>query len=214
MYNEEYLEHHGVKGMRWGVRRVVDTATGLVKKGKTAVESRVKPQPPKNPPVEGKRRMSNAELKSRITRMKLEQEYNNLLPKAPAPKTKVEKLIAAGESMSKLAKAGYDTFSYIDKGLKIYNSMNGGPSAEPSNNNKSDFVKKAAKAAAGAASKAAAGAASKSAAKKSKTSSKSDLYWEPSSIDWDLPAIAGPVSKGKGWDTALQIVDVVYSATN
>lgn len=188
MYDEEYLEHHGIKGMRWGVRRVVDTATGLVKRNKnTTVKTQEKA--PENPPLNGGRRMSNAELKSRITRMRLEQEYNSLLPKAPATKSKVEKLLSAGNTVVKLAKAGYTTFTYIDKGLKIYNSLSGKPSAAPSQKKK-------------------AGGFDGNTAKKAKSS----VYWDPSSVNWNSPDVAGPASKGSGWSAALEIVDVISSA--
>lgn len=52
LINEKYLQHVGVKGMRWGVR-----------KGKKPTK---------------KRRMSNKELNARIKRLKLEREYAKL----------------------------------------------------------------------------------------------------------------------------------------
>jgi hypothetical protein len=63
----DFLEHAGVKGMRWGVR-----------KGKT------KPQPVGRRNYDPKK-MSNTELKKTIARMRLEQEYASLNKK---PKSK------------------------------------------------------------------------------------------------------------------------------
>ena len=84
------LLHYGVKGMRWGVRRPVNSSTGLVSKG-----SPTKPKkPPKHPKVEeaktarsarkqtriyGTDTMTNEELKRAVNRMQLEQNYARLV---------------------------------------------------------------------------------------------------------------------------------------
>lgn len=58
---EDELEHSGVKGMRWGVRRSKQQATHDVKK------------------------MSDDELKSRIARIKMEKEFVKLSTKELSP---------------------------------------------------------------------------------------------------------------------------------
>lgn len=72
---DEFLEHYGIPGMRWGVRRTnpsasapasddarrVATLRGTVKKG-------------------GTKTLSNRELQEVITRMNLERQYKALAP--------------------------------------------------------------------------------------------------------------------------------------
>lgn len=57
----EYLQHHGVKGMRWGVKKSSSRRSG----GKTTYQK--KPD-----------RLSDAELSRRIKRMELEKKYSEL----------------------------------------------------------------------------------------------------------------------------------------
>ena len=59
---QDQLMHYGILGMRWGHRKGgVSTTSSKKSKNKDA-----------------NRRMSNAELKSRINRLRLEKEYANL----------------------------------------------------------------------------------------------------------------------------------------
>lgn len=60
---QEFLEHVGVKGMRWGVRRSSSGKLTSTSKNKTS-------HPTKN--------LSNQELRTRIERMKLDAEYSTL----------------------------------------------------------------------------------------------------------------------------------------
>lgn len=65
----QFLEHHGVKGMRWGVRRsrsrVSKTGGSRKPAGKTTFQ--------KTP-----NRLTDAQLNSRIKRMELEKRYKEL----------------------------------------------------------------------------------------------------------------------------------------
>lgn len=81
--NEYELYHHGVKGMKWGVRRSEKQLSRIRKKSskrswsedaKTAAEIKTK-----NP-----KQMSNAEMRKLNERTRLEREYNQLHPNAMA----------------------------------------------------------------------------------------------------------------------------------
>ncbi len=65
---EEFLEHYGVKGMKWGVRK--------------------KPSSSKRSLVTNTKKMSDSELKAAVERLRLEREYVNinkdLVPNNPA----------------------------------------------------------------------------------------------------------------------------------
>lgn len=80
------LQHHGIKGMKWGVRRTpeqlqrtkshIDTASGMVKEAKninnsvSKIRSTVKRK--------DLSKMSDQELRDRVNRMNLEQQFSQL----------------------------------------------------------------------------------------------------------------------------------------
>lgn len=80
---DDFLIHHGIKGMRWGVRKNRKNSSDSSSSSKTSAESEdhkeyssLRSRPVKT--------LSNAELKKLNERMQLEQNYNTLMNK-PQP---------------------------------------------------------------------------------------------------------------------------------
>lgn len=63
---DEFIEHHGVKGMRWGVRR---SRSRVSSSKKTATKTTFQKTP---------NRLTDAQLNTRIKRMELEKRYKEL----------------------------------------------------------------------------------------------------------------------------------------
>lgn len=68
------LQHHGILGMKWGIRRYQPYSKGGGKKGRYVGKKPVK----KENPTKG---MSDAELRNRINRLQMEKQYKQLTAK-------------------------------------------------------------------------------------------------------------------------------------
>jgi len=101
---EAILEHYGVKGMKWGVRRLRSRAG---KKGKDAPrpsdEGRESRKILEKQKKYGTIALTNHELRVVNARIKLEQEFHKMNPK---PKSKLDKGMA-----------------YLDKAIKVYDGI-------------------------------------------------------------------------------------------
>jgi len=107
--HEEMLEHHGIKGQKWGVRRYQNkdgSRTALGKKRESSPDTKEKEA--RKADVKNRRTMSDADLKKRVERMKLEKEYKTLVDEDTAPGKKYvsEILSAAGKKTLTIAAAG------------------------------------------------------------------------------------------------------------
>lgn len=106
---EEMLEHHGIKGMRWGVRRYQNPDGSRTALGKKRESSRNdKEKKARKADAKNRRTMSDVDLKKRIERMKLEKEYKNLVDEdiAPGKKYIFEILSAIGKKTIPIVAAG------------------------------------------------------------------------------------------------------------
>lgn len=88
-YNSDELMHYGRKGMKWGqnIFGKVKSAVGRAKKRREdKKEEEVKKSRSK---ITSSRKLTNEELKQRIDRMRLEDDYNQLMRKVdPVRSTK------------------------------------------------------------------------------------------------------------------------------
>lgn len=93
--DNNYLEHHGIKGMKWGVRRTkaqLGYKIGFRKKKKKSVESKDDNFPKQSKKTASKKvaskkktksvkDMSDDELLAKIRRLEMEKRYRDLSPK-------------------------------------------------------------------------------------------------------------------------------------
>ena len=103
------LYHHGIKGMRWGVRRYQNPDGSRTALGKKRESSRNdKENKARKADAKNRRTISDVDLKKRIERMKLEKEYKNLVDEdiAPGKKYIFEILSAIGKKTIPIAAAG------------------------------------------------------------------------------------------------------------
>lgn len=84
---DEFLQHHGVKGMKWGVRR----------KSKQTVEVSKKPDPVK--------KMSDNELRQKINRIQMERQYKQLTAPAVSPGKKMVQDILVNTAKQQIGQA-------------------------------------------------------------------------------------------------------------
>ena len=81
MHNKE-LYHHGIKGMRWGIRRYQNKDGSLTPAGKkraAQLESEYKALTGNNKKPKDLRSMTSREIQSAIKRKQLEDEYNSVM---------------------------------------------------------------------------------------------------------------------------------------
>lgn len=110
---ENFLEHHGVKGMKWGVRKAESAARAVRAKRQERKQKRTERKKARAEQRQERRenraakradarkaknpasQMSDAQIKERVNRMNLEAQYNRLSKEAygNTPKGKVENFV-------------------------------------------------------------------------------------------------------------------------
>lgn len=116
--NNELMYHHGIKGMKWGIRRYQNkdgtlTAAGRRRRSSSDADSKVKSD--RKTAVKNRRTLSDAELKHRIERLKLEKEFKNLTEEDTAPGKKFVSRIMSSAGTKTLTIAAAGAMSYAVK---------------------------------------------------------------------------------------------------
>lgn len=107
---DDFLQHYGVLGMKWGHRKARSTSSSNKKPKSTKNTTTSKPKPKPKPT---QRQLSDEELRAVINRMRLEREYADLKYRSSS-RAKVENVVKI------VGTAALLTTSVV----KIYNNMN------------------------------------------------------------------------------------------
>ena len=115
---ETYLAHHGIKGMKWGVRKSEIQSSRVKKKHSNSLLNRNEVS------ARNRRTMSDADLKKRIDRLKMEREFKSLTEDdiAPGRKCVSEILSTSGKKVLTMAAAGAMAYTIKYAMTKEFNS--------------------------------------------------------------------------------------------
>lgn len=109
-YGDESLEHFGVKGMHWGVRRAEKRRAASSEDANKAVDARAKIKK-----AGGTHALTNKELQDLVTRMNLEQQLDRLKESQPTKFSKGKKVV----------KEIIDTGKTVNEAIQLVNSPAG-----------------------------------------------------------------------------------------
>lgn len=115
------LRHYGIKGMKWGVRRYQKKDGTLTSAGKKRyADDDLSEDYKKAHSSKNIKSMSDAELRSRLNRLQMEQQYSKLNPGIVSKgRQTVNALLKAGTTMSTATTTAITIYNNADKIQKI-----------------------------------------------------------------------------------------------
>ena len=113
---DDFLQHYGVLGMKWGHRKARSTSSSNNKSKNTAITKPKQTPKPKSKPT--KRRLSDAELRAVVNRMRLEREYADLTYRASS-RSKVESVVRTIGTVAALTTSAVKIYENLNKLSKI-----------------------------------------------------------------------------------------------
>ena len=113
---DDFLQHYGVLGMKWGKRKARSTVSSNNKSKNTEITKPKQTPKPKSKPT--KRRLSDAELRAVVNRMRLEREYADLQYRASS-RSKVESVVKTIGTVAALTTSAIKIYENLNKISKI-----------------------------------------------------------------------------------------------
>lgn len=112
---DDFLQHYGVLGMKWGKRKARSNVSSnkKPKNTKNTTTSKLKPKP--EPP---QRRLSDAELRAAVNRMRLEREYADLTYRSSS-RAKVESVVRTIGTVATLTTSAMTIYKNLNKIAQI-----------------------------------------------------------------------------------------------